>query len=185
MSPTDGACCGPDPAAFLRKFADWGVKGGPMPGGFGPHARARRGDTRAAILKVLAEQPMHGYQIIQELSKRSGGVWRPSAGSIYPTLQLLADEGLIVAEESSGKKVFSLTESGKAAVDALAEDQAPWDVAATFGDLSGVFTLREAGGRLASAVFQVARGGDKAKIDAAVDVLNDARKRIYTLLAED
>jgi DNA-binding PadR family transcriptional regulator len=185
MSHTHSTSCGPDPAAFLRKLADWGMKGGPVPGAFGPQGRARRGDTRAAILKVLAEQPMHGYQIIQELSQRSGGVWRPSAGSIYPTLQLLADEGLIVAEESSGKKVFSLTDAGKEAVEKLAETDAPWDVAAAFGDFSGIFALRDAGGRLASAVMQVGQAGDKAKIEAAVEILNGARKQIYTLLAED
>ncbi len=185
MSHSNNAGFGPDPAAFLRKLADWGMKGGPIPGAFGPQTRARRGDTRAAILKVLAEQPMHGYQIIQELSQRSGGAWRPSAGSIYPTLQLLADEGLIVAEESSGKKVFSLTEAGQEAVEGLAETDAPWDVAAAVGDLSGIFALREAGGRLASAVMQVHHAGDKAKVDAAVEILNGARKQIYTLLAED
>ena len=103
---------GSDPTAFLRGLADWGRHGGPMGGHFGMHARARRGDTRTAILRVLAESPMHGYQIIQELKQRSGGVWTPSAGSIYPTLQLLADEGLVIAEETSGKKVFSLTEAG-------------------------------------------------------------------------
>ena len=77
--------------------------------------RARRGDIRTAILRLLAEQPMHGYQIIQELSTRSGGVWNPSAGSIYPTLQQLADEGLVDSEESAGKKVYHLTDAGRAA----------------------------------------------------------------------
>lgn len=173
-----------DPAAFLRKLADWGMKGHTT-GGFGPHPRARRGDTRAAILKVLAEQPMHGYQIIQELSQRSGGLWRPSAGSIYPTLQMLADEGLIVATETAGKKVFSLTEDGKAAVVDLAEEPAPWDVAAAVGDVSGMLDLRESAARLASAVMQTARTGDKEKTDKVVEILNAARKQVYTLLAED
>lgn len=173
-----------DPAAFLRKLADWGMKGHAA-GGFGPATRARRGDTRAAILKVLAEQPMHGYQIIQELDQRSGGLWRPSAGSIYPTLQMLADEGLIEATETAGKKVFSLTADGNAAVADLAEEPAPWDVAAAVGDVSGVLELRESAARLASAVMQVARIADKEKTDKVVEILNAARKQVYTLLAED
>ena len=93
-------------------------------------ARARRGDIRTAILRLLAEQPMHGYQIIQELSTRSGGVWNPSAGSIYPTLQQLADEGLVDSEESAGKKVYHLTDAGRAAVDDLGAESAPWEEAA-------------------------------------------------------
>ncbi|MEE9964319.1 MAG: PadR family transcriptional regulator [Propionicimonas sp.] len=182
MSHTQDAFA--DPAVFLRKLADWGMKG-PLAGGLGAHPRARRGDTRAAILKVLAEKPMHGYQIIQELGQRSGGLWRPSAGSVYPTLQMLADEGLIVATETAGKKVFSLTDDGEAAVADLADEPAPWDVAAALGDVSGVLELREAGARLASAVLQVARTPDKDKTDKVVEILNSARKQVYTLLAED
>ena len=149
------------------------------------HSRARRGDTRTAILRVLTEQPMHGYQIIQELSQRSGGAWSPSAGSVYPTLALLADEGLIEATETAGKKVFSLTDAGTAAVADLAEEPAPWDVAAASSDVNGLFGLRDAGGRLAAAVMQVGKSGDKAHIDATIDILKSARKQVYALLAED
>ncbi len=71
------------------------------PGGFGqpfgPGRRAARGDVRAAILVLLAEKPSHGYQIIQELERRSDGAWRASPGSVYPTLQQLEDEGLVRA----------------------------------------------------------------------------------------
>jgi DNA-binding PadR family transcriptional regulator len=178
------ASCGYDRGSIIRGLANLGF-GGHRPGNFGPHARARRGDTRTAILRVLSEQPMHGYQIIQELSQRSGGAWNPSAGSVYPTLQLLADEGLIEATETAGKKVFALTEAGTAAVAALAEEPAPWDVAAASGDLSGIFGLREAGGRLATAVIQVGKAGDKAQIEATIEILKAARKQVYALLAED
>ncbi|MBA3020906.1 PadR family transcriptional regulator [Propionicimonas sp.] len=184
MSHTHGAGFIADPTVFLRKLADWGFNGA-GPGSFGPQTRVRRGDTRAAILKVLAEKPMHGYQIIQELSQRSGGAWRPSAGSVYPTLQLLADEGLIEATETGGKKVFALTEAGKAAVEELAEETPPWDVAAAVGDFNGLFALRDSGARLASAVMQVGRSGEKEQIEAAVEILNATRKQIYSLLAQD
>src|SRR5690349_19144519 len=84
-------------------------------------SRVSRGDVRAAVLALLAEQPMHGYQIIREIEERSGGSWKPSAGSVYPTLQLLADEGLISAEESNGRKTYSLTEAGRVEVEASAD----------------------------------------------------------------
>jgi DNA-binding PadR family transcriptional regulator len=153
-------------------------------GGFGGPGgmRARRGDIRAAVLRLLSEQPMHGYQIIQELSARSGGAWTPSAGSVYPTLQLLADEGLVVAEETGGKKVFSLTEAGIAAAAESAEQPAPWDEASQ-GDASG--GLREQMPKIGAAVWQIGMSGDAKKVAAAVEVLTDARKKLYAILAED
>ena len=158
--------------------------GGHGHGGFGgPSQRARRGDIRAAVLRLLVEQPMHGYQIIQELSARSGGAWSPSAGSVYPTLQLLADEGLVVAEETAGKKVFSLTETGIAAVAETADQPAPWDEAAQSD--SGAQGYREAAARLMQAVFQIGKTGSADQTAAAIEVLTDARKKLYAILAED
>ncbi|HEY3337512.1 MAG TPA: PadR family transcriptional regulator [Propionicimonas sp.] len=171
-------------AGIMRGLANLGLAAHGT-GQFGPHSRARRGDTRTAILRVLAEQPMHGYQLIQEFSQRSGGAWTPSAGSIYPTLQLLAEEGLIEATETAGKKVFSLTPAGTAAVADLVDEPAPWDVAAASGDVSGLLGLRDAGGRLAAAVVQVGQSGDKGHIEATIEILKSARKQVYALLAED
>jgi len=94
---------------------------------FGQGPRANRGDIRAAILALLAERPMHGYQIIQEITDRSGGVWAPSPGSVYPTLQHLEDEGLVTADTTEGKKVFSLTAAGQAANEARGATTAPWE----------------------------------------------------------
>jgi DNA-binding PadR family transcriptional regulator len=145
--------------------------------------RARRGDIRAAVLRLLSETPMHGYQIIQELSARSAGAWSPSAGSVYPTLQLLADEGLIVSAETAGKKVFSLTEAGTAAVAETAGQPAPWEEAAQSD--SGNTGYREAVAKLMPAVFQLGKNGTKAQVDAALEVLDDARKKLYAILAED
>ena len=80
--------------------------------GRGRH-RVRRGDVRSAILALLDDRPMHGYEMITELEERTGGRWRPSAGSIYPTLQLLEDEGYIKADDSDGKKVYHVTPEGE------------------------------------------------------------------------
>lgn len=152
-------------------------------GGMGGQ-RARRGDIREASLRLLSEQPMHGYQIIQELSARSGGAWNPSAGSVYPTLQLLADEGLVTAEETSGKKVFTLTEAGIAAVAVTAGKPAPWEEAAGV-DATGAQGYRETAGKLMHAIFQIGKGGSPAQVAAAIEVLTDARKKLYAILAED
>src|SRR5271165_2145595 len=123
-----------------------GFAGGPEMHGFGPWGRergmrgprARRGDVRAAALALLAEQPMNGYQIIQEIGERSGGVWRPSPGSIYPALQQLEDEGLIRAEAGEGgRRAYLLTDEGRAYVAAHPDElNAPWDVVA--GSAGGV-----------------------------------------------
>lgn len=148
-----------------------------------PVQRARRGDVRTAILRLLAEEPMHGYQIIGELAERSEGTWSPSAGSVYPTLQMLADEGLVNAEPVGGKKVYQLTEAGVDAADQLAGRRAPWDEAADTP--VGGTGYHQAARRLLQAVFQVGSTGSVRQASAAVDILNDARKRLYALLAED
>jgi DNA-binding PadR family transcriptional regulator len=144
-------------------------------------ARAPRGEVRAAILALLAERPMHGYQVIHEIDERSGGDWKPSAGSVYPTLQLLADEGLIVAEETDGRKVYSLTESGRAAAGVDAPD--PWAPQRSTGDRRTA--LPKAGVELARATAQVGRTGTPAQVDETVAILDEARRRIYSILARD
>ncbi len=157
---------------------------GMPPHGFGPGGmRARRGDVRTAILLLLAEEPMHGYQMIQEISARSEGAWSPSPGSVYPTLQQLADEDLVIAEESSGKKIFSLTEAGVAAVAECADQPVPWEEVAQ-GD-SGLGDYRATVGKLMQAAFQIGASGSKDQRAAAVEILTDARKKLYAILAED
>jgi DNA-binding PadR family transcriptional regulator len=155
------------------------------PGFFGRGQKAGRGDVRAAILTLLAEKPMHGYQIIGELSERSGGVWSPSPGSIYPTLQLLEEEGLIRGEESDGKKVFTLTEAGQAAHASRPEGRrAPWDQVG--GDVdSALIDLRDAIGQVAGAVRQIARAGTDSQVAQAKKLLIDTRRGLYRILAED
>jgi DNA-binding PadR family transcriptional regulator len=144
--------------------------------------RVGRGEVRTAVLALLAEKPRHGYEIIREIEERSGGSWKPSAGSVYPTLQLLADEGLISAEESNGRKIYSLTEAGRAV--AGAETSSPWD--STEQSAGGRYTaLPKAGVELAQAAAQVNRTGSPEQVQQAVAVLDDARRRLYSILAQN
>ena len=146
--------------------------------------RMGRGDVRAAVLSLLAEKPMHGYQNIHEIEERSGGAWKPSPGSVYPTLQLLADEGFISAEESNGRKTYSLTEEGRAVADAAAEHPAPWEAQNT-RDSGRSTALPKAGFDLAQAAAQVGRTGNPEQVKQAVAVLEEARRKLYSILAQD
>ena len=145
--------------------------------------RMGRGDVRAAVLALLKESPMHGYQIIHEIEERSGGAWKPSPGSVYPTLQLLADEGFIQAEESNGRKTYSLTETGRLVADA-ADAKAPWTTQGT-RDNSRHSALPKAGIDLAQAAAQVGRSGSQEQVNQAVAVLDEARRKLYSILAQD
>jgi DNA-binding PadR family transcriptional regulator len=147
-------------------------------------ARMGRGDVRAAVLALLAEKPMHGYQIIQEIEERSGGAWKPSPGSVYPTLQLLADEGVISAEESNGRKTYSLTDEGRKAAEATANQSAPWQSQSGRNGVRGS-ALPKAGIDLAHAVALVGRSGNAEQVKQAVAVLDDARRKVYAILAQD
>jgi DNA-binding HxlR family transcriptional regulator len=146
--------------------------------------RMARGDVRAAVLALLAEKPMHGYQIIHEIEERSGGSWKPSPGSVYPTLQLLADEGLISAKESNGRKTYSLTDEGKKLADAASEHSAPWEAGGSSNN-GRPAALAKAGIALAQAAAQVGRSGNHEQVDQAVAVLDEARRKLYSILAQD
>ncbi|WP_172387757.1 PadR family transcriptional regulator [Streptomyces sp. MNP-20] len=157
----------------------WGGRGGRG----GPRGRARRGDVRASILALLKDRSMHGYEMIQEIAERSGGAWKPSPGSVYPTLQLLEDEGLIVSESEGGKKLFSLTESGRAAADEGTD--APWEEAGRGVDWEALTEIRQAGFGLMEAFGQVWKTGSKEQREKALTVINDARKKLYLILADE
>ena len=137
--------------------------GGPFPPGFPFHRgrgpRARRGDVRAALLALLAEEPRNGYQLMQEIERRSEGVWRPSPGSVYPALQQLEDEGLIRAEVQDGRRQFALTDEGRAHVEAQGDAlKEPWRAASDeAGD--GIRDLRRLIGQVAAAAMQVGLAG--------------------------
>lgn len=152
----------------------------PRPGG-----RMGRGDIRTAILVALAEEPMHGYQIIQSIEARSGGSWKPSPGSIYPTLQLLADEGLVTAEQVGERKVYSLTKTGRTAAEESANGPLPWQPRPSREHVERSIELPKAGVKLAQAAAQVAHSATPEQTERAVAIIDDARRKLYALLAEE
>jgi DNA-binding PadR family transcriptional regulator len=169
---------------------EFGMRGGPFGpprfGGRGP--RVRRGDVRAAILDLLAEgQPWNGYQIIQEIGARTQGVWRPSAGSVYPALQQLEDEALIKAEAAGEdrRRMYTLTEEGQAYVTEHADElKASWD--AVTGSVNDTeVQLRHTIHQVMVAVSQVAQAGSAAQVQQAGKILADTRRALYRILAAD
>ena len=159
-------------------------------GWFGPQRggrRARRGDVRTAVLALLDEEPAHGYDLIRKLEERSRGMWQPSPGSVYPTLQLLEDQGLLTSEEVDGKRVYSITDEGRAELAERREQRggrAPWDAWGSEGGSEAFGKLAGAMAQFAPAVMQVARAGDAAQVDQVVEIVNEARKKVYAILAE-
>ncbi|MCV7430201.1 PadR family transcriptional regulator [Mycolicibacterium bacteremicum] len=159
--------------------------GGPRGGhrGRGGRGRGRRGDVRTAILALLAERPMHGYEMTQEIAARSNGLWKPSPGSVYPTLQLLVDEDLIVPTETEGsKKTFELTDQGRTAAETI--ETPPWEEIADDADPNEV-NLRAALGQLFAAVAQSAHAAGEEQQQRILDIVNNARREVYQILGEE
>jgi DNA-binding PadR family transcriptional regulator len=162
---------------------------GPFSRGGGPRGRgrgrkARRGDIRTAALLLLAEEPRNGYQIMQEVQERSDDAWRPSPGSVYPALQLLEDEGLIRSEVLDGRKLFVLTDAGKATVEERdAERPAPWE---QMGEQVGsqAHELGRLMREVAFAFAQVMHHGSDDQMGKAREVLSAARRDLYRILAD-
>jgi DNA-binding PadR family transcriptional regulator len=148
-------------------------------GGRGGRGPIRRGEIRPLILAVLATKPMHGYEVIQELEARSGGRWRPSAGSVYPTLQLLSDEGLVTSEDVDGRRTYTLTAEGRAAT-AANPAPSPWADAGT-----GDGDLKVLGMQLVGAVLQVERMGSARARRETIRLLTETRRAVYRILADD
>ena len=166
-----------------------GFGGGAAWGGFegrgGPHRRGGRGsrqNVRPAILALLVERPMHGYEMIQELDGRTNGIWRPSPGSIYPTLQLLEDEGLIEVTAEGGRKSYRLTDAGRAEAETAAQNP-PW---AQFTDdtMSQVQDFRDAAVGIMSALRQVGFNGTPEQRERALAILNETKRKLYAILAD-
>jgi DNA-binding PadR family transcriptional regulator len=164
-------------------------KGGPFGGhGWGPHrrgpGRARRGDVRLALLRLLAEEPRNGYQLMQAIEERSEGLWRPSPGSVYPRLAQLEDEGLIRSVETDGVRRFEITDAGREHLDSQADEPAPWEQAEEDAE-SPLTDLAPLVIQIGKATFQVASVGDPAQRDRARALLADTRRGLYRILAED
>ncbi len=147
--------------------------------------RMRRGDIRTAVLAILVEEPGHGYDVIQRLEEKTSGAWRPSPGSVYPTLQLLEDEGLLRSAERDGKRVYEVTEQGRTEATQRIETAGgtPWEIAGRNDTGAGEF--RNAVRQLLVAARQVRDSGNEQQGERTVEILKRARKEIYTMLAED
>jgi DNA-binding PadR family transcriptional regulator len=164
--------------------------GGPGRGGPGGHrggprgrgGRARRGDVRAAMLLLLNEQPQNGYQLIQEIERRTEGVWKPSPGSVYPALQQLEDESLVHAVEFEGKRAYELTDEGRTYVDGNREELGDPFAAATGGVDEGLMDMRGLMFQVGAAAMQVAAAGHT---EEAKKILAETRRALYKILAED
>jgi DNA-binding PadR family transcriptional regulator len=143
--------------------------------------RMRRGDVRLALLDALLDGPGHGYELITRLEQRSGGLWRPSAGSVYPTLQLLEEQGAVTGRDQDGKRVYELTDAGRQEAES-ARERRPW----AGGGVSEAHTrLRGTVVQVGMAARQVAQVGDEAQIETAIATLAEARQKLYRLLAGD
>jgi DNA-binding PadR family transcriptional regulator len=140
----------------------------------------RRGDIRPLILAALSSKPMHGYEVIQALEAQSGGRWRPSAGSVYPTLQQLQDEGMVTSTEIDGRRTYTLTDAGRAAAEANPAPD-PW----SDDEPDDTRDLPRTGMQLMGAVMQVHRIGSAQARSEAARILADARRQMYRLLADD
>jgi DNA-binding PadR family transcriptional regulator len=149
--------------------------------------RARRGDVRAAILDVLQGEPLNGYQVISAISERTGGAWKPSPGSVYPTISQLEDEGLVEADDERGRRTLRLTDAGREYVAANADELAGvWEPfsepeRADGGDFAA---LKPEIGQVMNAVWQIISTGTDQQRRDAIAVLIETRRKLYGLLAE-
>jgi DNA-binding PadR family transcriptional regulator len=154
--------------------------------------RARRGDVRSAILDVLrtaeaSGDPVNGYQVIQQISERSDGAWRPSPGSVYPTIQQLEDEGLVETDDERGRRSLGLTDEGRQYVadhaDELAAVWRPFERRARDEETS-FSGLKPEIGQVMGAVWQIVTSGSEAQQRAAIEVLVETRRKLYGILAD-
>jgi DNA-binding PadR family transcriptional regulator len=157
-----------------------GMRWGGGRGGWGGGRRMRRGAIRGAILTALKDEPAHGYEVMRRLEEMSGGLWRPSPGSVYPHLQMLEDEGLVQSSEVEGSRTYTLTDTGRAEAEKIS---LPWQATGEADDK--IRSLRLAVGQMASAAKQLAGAGESSQIERGIAVIQKARKELYQILAED
>jgi len=172
--------------AALRHMRGGPPFGGPMRGGpfGGGRGRRRRGDVRTAVLILLAEEPRNGYQLMQTIEDRSGGRWRPSPGSVYPTLAQLEDEGLIRGIERDGTRLFELTDAGREQAEQYAGRTAPWEEDED-QDGRSIPEIASLIIQIGKAAWQVAQEGDDRQVEKACATLAETRRTLYGILAEE
>jgi DNA-binding PadR family transcriptional regulator len=178
-----GPMGGPPPWVGQMFGPQWAAQGGGR--GNRGRARVRRGDVRSAILDVLATspEPINGYQVIQQIAERSQGAWKPSPGSVYPTIAQLQDEGL-VEDAPTGRKTMQLTDTGREHVSEHADELAAvWQPFDEEGP-DDAADLRQVIGQTVGAIIQVASTGTPGQRDKAVEILGETRRQLYGLLAE-
>ena len=148
------------------------------------------GEVRLAILSLLKEGPKHGYQLIKELEERSGGLYRASAGTVYPTLQQLEDEGLIGSERQEGRRVYQLTEAGKAELERDPEAvRRIWDRAERWGDWGQwmgpeAFSVFRQSAAMVKATFRAAKWahGHADREKRLTDLIEKVRRELEDLI---
>jgi DNA-binding PadR family transcriptional regulator len=149
--------------------------------------KVRRGDVRAAILDMLKDEPLNGYQLISQIAERSGGAWKPSPGSVYPTIQQLEDEGLVEADDERGRRTLRLTEDGRRYVeehaDELAETWAPFTESRSEGRPEYA-NLKPEIGQVMAAVWQIVTTGTDRQRREAIEILVETRRKLYGVLAD-
>ncbi len=172
--------------AALRHMRGGPPFGGPFGGGpfGGGRGRRRRGDVRTAVLILLAEEPRNGYQLMQTIEERSGGRWRPSPGSVYPTLAQLEDEGLIRGIERDGTKLFELTDAGREQAEKFAGRTAPWEEDED-SDGRSIPEIASLIIQIGKAAWQVAQEGNERQVEKACETLAETRRALYRILAEE
>ena len=152
--------------------------------------KVRRGDVRAAILDMLKDEPMNGYQLISQIAERSGGAWKPSPGSVYPTIQQLEDEGLVESDDERGRRTLRLSEDGRRYVeehaDELAETWVPFGGEPRDSSRSGsdYSNLKPEIGQVMAAVWQIVTTGTDRQRREAINILVETRRSLYGLLAD-
>ncbi|MEI7769012.1 MAG: PadR family transcriptional regulator [Chloroflexales bacterium] len=167
---------------FGGAFGDGPFGDDPFDGAGGPRRRHRRGDIKFALLELLAEQPHHGYELIKELESRYAGFYRPSPGSVYPTLQLLEDEGHLTSEQVQGKRVYTITESGRQLlIERQGEGEGHHGFRHSEGG-EGLDALRRSSMGLVAVVMQAARHGTPDQVRAVTQLLDGARREVYRIL---
>ncbi|GAA6615504.1 PadR family transcriptional regulator [Scytonema sp. NUACC26] len=155
-------------------------------GGWGDEPRTRRGDIKFMLLGLLSERPQHGYELIKELETRRGGFHRLSPGSVYPTLQMLEEGGYLTSEQVDGKRVYTITDSGR---QFLSDRNQQADSRNTYDSFmeskpSELIELRRTLTDLNDAVTQIARSGNLEQALRVRDLLVQVKREIYKFLAE-